>query len=123
MNNHEKTKDMVNEYVRENGTSTEMTKAEFIEWLQTRYPNINKQNVYPSDMSFNRYNAGLVDFPGPLLCLMYIEENDTYRLVGTDFKPDGPVYQYKNRKNERIVGRWENGKFSFEDNYSYGTHI
>ena len=84
MNNYERTCDMVNAYVKEHGR-----------------------------ISFNLYNNGLKDFPGPCLCLMYVFENDKFRLVGADYRPTCNVIQYKGRRNEQVVGKWNNGIFSF----------
>ena len=71
--------------------------------------------MYPTDISFNLYNAGLKDFPGPNLCLWWVKERDTFQLVGSDYKPDGDVMQYKGTKDERVIGRWKQGTFSFEN--------
>lgn len=108
MNNHERVKELVNKYVQENGTQTEMTRSEFLEWVHETYENISaaKNNLYPTDISFNLYNAGLKDFPGPALCLIYIEERETFRLVGSDYKHTGPIWQYKGKANEKVVGQW-----------------
>ncbi len=88
MNNYERTCDMVNAYVKEHGRKTEMGRGEFIEWVQEKYENISveKNNLYPTDISFNLYNNGLKDFPGPCLCLMYVFENDKFRLVGNELR-------------------------------------
>lgn len=117
MNNFERVRDLVNEYVRENGADTEMSRGEFLEWVNQTYDNISaaKNNLYPTDISYNLYNAGLVDFPGTNLCLVYVEERDTFRLVGTGYKHTGPIWQYKNKKNENVVGYWENGVCSMEN--------
>lgn len=115
MNNYERTCDMVNAYVKEHGRKTEMGRGEFIEWVHEKYENISveKNNLYPTDISFNLYNNGLKDFPGPCLCLMYVFENDKFRLVGADYRPTCNVIQYKGRRNEQVVGKWNNGIFSF----------
>ncbi len=114
MNNYERVSKMVDEYVSKNGYNTEMNRNTFIDWVHDKYENISveKNNLYPTDISYNLYNAGLKDFPGPNLCLWWEAERDTFRLVGTHFKPNGEVIQYKGKQNERIVGRWENGEFS-----------
>ena len=93
MNNIERAKRLVNEYISTHGTSTEMTRNEFINWVGETIPGISveKNNLYPTDMSFNLYNAGLKDFPGPNLCLWWVKERDTFQLVGSDFKPAGGV--------------------------------
>ena len=111
MNNYDRAREMVDEYVKVNGTDTEMDRNEFICWVHEKYENISvqKNNMYPTDISYNLYNAGLKDFPGPNLCLVYIEERDTFRLVGTGYKYTGPIWQYKGRSNETIVGMWSDG--------------
>lgn len=117
MNNRERVKELVNKYVQEHGNQAEMTRDEFLEWVNEKYENIsaNKNNLYPTDMSFNLYNAGLKDFPGTCLCLVYVEERKTYRLVGSDYKYTGPVYQYKGKMKEKIIGYWNNGIFQMEE--------
>ncbi len=117
MTNYDRAREMVDEYVRENGTATEMTRKEFIEWVHARYEGVSveKNNLLPTDICFNSYNKGLIDFPGPNLCLVYKDENQTFVLVGSDYKYSGPVYQYRGRANETIVGYWEDGSFSFKD--------
>ncbi len=116
MNNFERVKGLVDEYVAQNGDSTEMTRNEFINWVGETIPaiSVEKNNLYPTDMSFNLYNEGLKDFPGPNLCLWWVKERDTFQLVGSDYKPDGDVIQNKGKKDERIVGMWKQGVFSFE---------
>ena len=111
MNNYERVRELVNKYVSENGTEKEMSRGEFLEWVNETYENISaaKNNLYPTDISYNLYNAGLKDFPGPNLCLVYIEERNTFRLVGTGYKHTGPIYQYRGKSNERIVGQWHDG--------------
>lgn len=111
MNNHERVRELVDKYVSEYGNKTEMTRREFLEWVHETYDNISgaKNNLYPTDISFNLYNAGLKDFPGPALCLVYIDERDKFRLVGSDYKHTGPVWQYKGKSNEKVVGRWIDG--------------
>ena len=111
MNNFERVRDLVDAFVEIHGTNTEMNRGEFLEWVHETYENISaaKNNLYPTDISYNLFNAGLVDFPGPNLCLVYVEERNTFRLVGTNYKYTGPIWQYKNKSNERIVGNWVNG--------------
>lgn len=60
MYNFERTCDMVNAYVKEHGRKTEMGRGEFIEWVHEKYENISveKNNLYPTDISFNLYNNG-----------------------------------------------------------------
>lgn len=114
MTNYDRAREMVNDYVKEHGRETQMTTGEFVEFLRTKYENINKGNVQPTDICFNLYNKGLVDFPGPNLCLMYVFETERFKLVGSDYKPEKcDVIQYKGRKNEQIVGEWKDGKFGF----------
>ena len=117
MNNFQRARMMVDEYVAKNGRDTEMSRGEFIDWVHERYENISveKNNLYPTDMTFNLYNAGLKDFPGPNLCLWWVEERDTFRLVGSDYKPDGDVIQYKNKANEQVVGRWVKGIYTWNN--------
>lgn len=111
MNNFERVKNLVNKYVQEHGTNEEMTRGDFLAWVHETYENISaeKNNLYPTDISYNLYNAGLKDFPGQNLCLIYVEERGTFRLVGTDYKYTGPIYQYKRKSNEKVVGQWING--------------
>lgn len=111
MNNFDRVREMVDEYVKLNGSNTEMDRNEFIDWVHERYENISveKNNLYPTDISYNLYNAGLKDFPGPNLCLVYVEESERFRLVGTGYKHTGPIWQYKGKTNETVVGMWNDG--------------
>lgn len=113
MNNFERVRDLVNQYVFENGNETEMSREKFLQWVHETYDNISaaKNNLYPTDLSYNLYNAGLKDFPGPNLCLIYVEDRNTFRLVGNNYKHTGPVYQYKGKHNEKMVGYWNNGMY------------
>ena len=113
MNNYERVKNLVNRYVEENGNQTEMNRNEFLEWVHETYNNISaaSNNLYPTDLSFNLYNLGLKDFPDSNLCLLFIRVRNTFRLVGSDYKYTGPVYQYKGKANEKIIGQWNNGVF------------
>ena len=112
MTNYDRVSYLVDEYVKANGENTEMTRGEFLDWVNQTYSNISakKNNLYPTDISYNLYNAGLKDFPGPNLCLVYIPDRKTFRLVGTKYKHTGEIYQYIGRYNERVVGRWSDGK-------------
>ncbi len=115
MNYFEKVRNMVDEYVSRNGIETIMSRSEFIDWVHEKYNaiSIEKNNLYPTDISYNLYNAGLKDFPGPNLCLWWEKTNDCFRLVGSHYKPNGEVIQYKGTKNEKVIGSWKDGEFSF----------
>ncbi len=115
MNNLDRACELVDKYVSEHGRTTEMERNDFINWVHQTYDRITveKKNLYPTDISFNLYNAGLKEFPKDNLCLLYIAERDTFRLVGSDFIAHGPVIQYVKTKKERIVGNWNNGSFAF----------
>ncbi len=119
MNNFDRVREMVDEYVRKNGTSTVMDRNQFLDWVHQKYENISSRtnNLYPTDISYNLYNAGLRDFPGPNLCLWWEESSDSFRLVGSKYHGTGPVIQYKGKSNERIVGRWDNGVFTWYKEY------
>ena len=119
MNNFDRAREMVDEYVAKHGTSTIMDRTQFINWVHERYENISvqKNNFYPTDISFNLYNAGLGDFPGRNLCLWWEEESDNFRLVGSNYKGTGPVIQYKGKTNERVVGQWDNGVFTWNQRF------
>lgn len=115
MNNFERTRNLVNAYVKEHGRNKEMTRTEFINWVHETYENISveKNNLYPTDISFNLYNNGLANFPGPNLCLVYIPERNTFRLVGSDYKYTGEVIQYnRGRSQHWTVGYWKDGVFT-----------
>ena len=64
MNNFERVKDLVDKYVSENGKDTEMSRGEFLEWVNHTYPNISaaKNNLYPTDISYNLYNKEIQFF-------------------------------------------------------------
>ncbi len=115
MNNYDRVRIMVDSYVQKHGSDTCMNRSEFLTWVNKQNNNISaeKNNCYPTDISYNLYNEGLKDFPGPNLCLWWEKTNDTYRLVGSKYKPTGEVIQYKKKKNERVVGIWNKGSFRF----------
>lgn len=119
MNNFDRVRMMVDEYVRENGTSTVMDRSQFLDWVHQKYENISSKtnNLYPTDISYNLYNAGLKDFPGPNLCLWWEESSDSFRLVGTNYQGTGPVIQYKGKSNERIVARWDKGVLTWNEEF------
>ena len=126
MNNFDRVREMVDEYVKKNGTSTVMERNQFLDWVHQKYENISSRtnNLYPTDISYNLFNAGLKDFPGPNLCLWWEESSDNFRLVGSNYKGTGPVIQYKGKSNERIVAKWENGVLSWLPEYeSYKSPI
>ncbi len=126
MNNFDRVREMVDEYVKKNGTSTVMERNQFLDWVHQRYENISSRtnNLYPTDISYNLFNAGLKDFPGPNLCLWWEESSDNFRLVGSNYKGNGPVIQYKGKSNERIVAKWENGVLSWLPEYeSYKSPV
>lgn len=125
MNNFERVRDLVDKYVAENGTQKEMSRGEFLEWVHETYENISaaKNNLYPTDISYNLYNASLKDFPGPCLCLVYVEERETFRLVGSGYKHTGPIWQYKGKSNEKIVGQWINGTLKMGELIDYDLQL
>ena len=126
MNNFDRVREMVDEYVSKNGTSTVMDRNQFLDWVHQKYENISSRtnNLYPTDISYNLFNAGLKDFPGPNLCLWWEESSDSFRLVGSNYSGTGPVIQYKGKSNERVVARWDNGIFAWLPEYeSYKSPI
>ena len=106
---------MVDEYVIRNGTGTQMDRREFLDWVHERYENISveKNNINPSDLTYNLYNYSQKGFPGPNLCLWWEAETRRFRLVGSMYRPNGPVIQNRGRKNECVVGEWTDGEFAF----------
>ena len=114
MNNYQKTAELVEEYVREHGDATVMNRREFMDFIHETYENISyeKNNVSPSDICYNQYNNGLVDFPGLLLCLECIGKSE-FRLLGKNYPYTGEVYQYMNTKSETVVGSWVEGKYNW----------
>lgn len=68
----------------------------------------NKTSVIPPDYCYNRINKGIA-FNKHLFIRLSPGE---YRYVGENFPYTGWIYQ-KSRtdKNERVVGRWDNGSF------------
>ncbi len=118
MSNYHKTKEIVDEFVKYNGTDVKMTRSEFINWIHEKCPDISieKNNMSPTDICYNNYNNGLKDFPNGPLCLEYIDEGKgMFRLIGSEYLYTGPVYQYRNSKKEKIVGNWFDGTFSWGD--------
>jgi hypothetical protein len=109
MNNYEKVRDLVNKYVQNNGVNQEMSRKEFFSWVHETYDEITAKNLSPTDISYNRYNLGLIDFPGPNLCLVHMEDRKTLKLVGTGYKYTGPIFHNKGESGEKIVGQWING--------------
>ena len=102
-----------------------MTRSEFLNWVNKTHSNISasKNNLYPTDLCYNSYNAGLKDFPGPNLCLIYDFQNNKFRLVGTGYKYSGNIFQYYGKPNQRLVGRWRNGVCEMMDSTSLNMNI
>lgn len=107
--------ELVDQYVAKHGTDHEMTSGEFKKWVSDA--NVAAGNepigIQPSDVCYNRYNAGLGDFADwEYTCLVYNLETKKYRLVGTHYKYSGPVWQYADRRDRKRVGKCKNGKYT-----------
>ena len=107
--------ELVDAYVAKHGTEHEMTSGEFKKGVSDA--NVATGNepigIQPSDVCYNRYNAGLGDFADwEYTCLVYNLETKLYRLVGTHYPYSGPVWQYAGKQNQKIVGEMKDGRFT-----------
>lgn len=70
---------------------------------------LQESSIIPSDFCFNRTNAGIPLVSTP----MFIQEvRGLYRFVGIGFPYTGPMYHKPHGGTERIVGYWQDGKFT-----------
>lgn len=114
MKNAEKVIDTINSYVKDNGTGKIISREEFYDILLAKYPEINRASVYPSDFCYNVYNDGLRDLDDGERCLECVDKG-YFKILGTNYKYTGDVYHYIFRKNQEIVGHWENGQYHFNN--------
>ena len=70
------------------------------------------QNV--TAYSYNRWNCGM-DRPRNLF-----ERNGRgrYKYLGANSPYSGEVFHYKRGEGERLIGKWKNGKFTFDKGYN-----
>ena len=98
----------INEYVRTYGTDSIKDTDEILAIIGVPE---KKGIILPSDYCYNRYNNGLGDFAGPHLLERIDSKN--YRVLGENYSYTGPVYHKPRGKAEVIIGKWDNGKFSW----------
>lgn len=110
MKNAEKVVSAINEYVKEHGAGTEITRSEFHEIVLTKYPEVNPTSILPTDFCYNVRNNGLRDQNDGERCLECIDKG-VFRALGTDYKYSGDVYHYMFKPNQTVVGRWVDGEF------------
>ena len=79
-----------------------------------------KGSILPSDFCYNRVNKG-ISFEDKLhrnrLLFAYVSRG-VYACLGENYLYDGPVFtQPKGAKNETVVGNWNQGKFTPNENW------
>lgn len=110
MKNAEKVVSAINEYVKEHGAGTEITRSEFHEIVLAKYPEVNPTSILPTDFCYNMRNNGLREQNDGERCLECIDKG-VFRALGTDYKYSGEVYHYMFKPNQVVVGRWVEGEF------------
>lgn len=110
MKNAEKVIEAINSYVEDNGAGTTVSREEFYEIILEKYPEVNSSSVFPSDFCYNVYNKGLKDMNDGERCLECVEKG-YFKILGTNYKYTGDVYHYIFKKNQEVVGHWENGQY------------
>ncbi len=125
-----KVNDVINSYVRENGTDTIMSKKEIHSIIEEKYNELKKtgknEKFLLTDYCYNNYNKGLSDkkmkkFVEKDRLLEKLEDNSKknirYRILGSNYPYTGEVYHTpKGEKITYIIGEWKNGKFYLYEN-------
>lgn len=106
----EKLKEIINEYVKMNGTDTIMSKDKIRELIAQKYDDINPGSCQLTDYCYNMYNSGLKNFDKD--CLLQVISKSRYRLLGSDYPYTGEVY-HKPQKDgvKHLEGKWVRGKY------------
>lgn len=110
MKNAERVIDAINSYVKDNGAGTIVSREEFYGIILEKYPEVNRSSIFPSDFCYNVYNKGLKDMNDDERCLECVEKG-YFKILGTNYKYTGDVYHYIFKKNQEVVGHWENGQY------------
>jgi len=116
MTQFESVRKVVDDYVETNGTDTILSKEDMYVLIHKSYPTIPATSIQLTDFCYNRYNAGIEKDFAHGKCLEYTC-NGKYKLLGTSYQYNGPVFQYMGRKNEVMIGTWVKGKFQKEIKY------
>ena len=107
-------------YVGYQVTTAELTRK-VIEFSQTHGEKAPaKDSIMPSDYCYNRVNKG-ISFEDKLhkkhLLFSYVSRG-VYACLGENYLYDGPVFtKPTGAKNETLVGDWNHGKFTPNENW------
>lgn len=85
---------------------------ELVNLVKISVPNLKPKTVIPSDYCYNRINLG-IDFTKHV----FIDIGKRYKYVGRNFAYTGPIFWAEDRKNERIVGVWNSGRFELWEDF------
>lgn len=103
----------VDEFVKENGNEVVKPSSEITELIG--FP---PEKVEVSDLCFNRSNKSMnlkngEELNNGIRCLIWLEEDDEYRLVGSEYEYEGEVINFEGKRNGKpvICGFWKNGRF------------
>ena len=92
---------------------TELNRTQIVEMVTNLY---GKMEVIPSDYCYNRVNKDPASVEHPRLFEMV--GNGVYVCLGEDYPYNKPMYtQPTGTKNEIVVGIWENGVFTPNENW------
>lgn len=106
----DKVSEVINEYVRYNGTNHIMTEDEIRELVAKKY-DINKGSFQLTDYCYNLYNDGLRSNFELVYRMFQQIETKVYRILGSDYPYTGEVYHTSQDKDTRVEGVWIKGKF------------
>lgn len=114
--------DAVDEYVKENGSTSVMTRMEMLRVINEKHPEVIYPYFRPSDFCYNRIHDG-VRFSRQRRLFEYLGRN-SFRVLGTGYPYTGPIFHRAvNSGGKDIeVGRMEQGKMILNDGWANGCY-
>lgn len=115
MNIDEQMQAITEELISENGYRYRISRQGLCELVHARF-GTNLDSIIPSDYCYNRVNKG-VDFIKRPRLFAHVDHG-VYECLGENYLYDGFVYaEPKSLKNKIVVGAWENGIFTSNENW------
>lgn len=102
--------EVINSYVKENGTDTILSAEEIRNIIEEKYK-IHRKSLQFTDYCYNNFNYGLSNFEGKNRLFEKLNDG-RYKILGSDYPYTGYAYY----KQKYIMGEWINGKFYLSQN-------
>lgn len=108
-------KEITDELISQNGMGCEINSGELKALISTHF-GTNLSSIIPSDYCYNRVNKGIV-FSKHSRLFAYVDRG-VYKCLGTDYLYNEPAFtRPKDSNTDVMVGIWENGDFTPNENW------